>query len=336
MKKWILFMTIITVLFSINVYAEEDSSGQFAPKNQNASISIEYYDDSDMTIPVEGSTWTLVKIADIETISDDFIDGYKIIPLINYKIDNKATADEVLKQLEYKIIDESNISISGETIDGLSLEILQMTTDESGLAKFDELEYGVYLGIETKAARYHLCSTPFLVSVPHTEDDGITSDVKRTIMPKAVLAGDITIKKEVRGNAVSTTEEFEMKVKLPEGIYHYEYQNGKDGYIKNGETIKVADNNYVTIHNVMSEADYEVVEKIANEYGYKTEYVNAKGKILAKTDNQVKIINSRNVYAPVNTGTGEMFIISIGVSIISILLIIIIVMIKKRKGSDCK
>lgn len=333
-----LFLLISTILSSKTiVFAEEDDLGQIAPEEADkAAIIIKYYDDLDMTIPVKGSTWTLLKVADIDTVVEDGVDGLKITSLLNDEINYETTADEIYQLLEYKIIDESNISLTGKTKDGIELETYSNTTDESGTAIFDELDYGVYLGVETKAASYHLCSTPFVVSVPHTEDDGITSDVERTIMPKAVLAGDITIKKEVRGNAVSQTEKFEMVVQLPEGIYHFQYKDGVDGYIENGDTLKVAADNPVTIYNVLAQGEYKVIEKSANLFGYKTEYENAEGKVSSNTDNQVKVINNRNIFAPVDTGAGTMLVICAGVFIASLSALIILAVYRRKKGSDCK
>ena len=325
MKRLVILLLFVFMIFRpIDIKADEFVE-------EKGSITIEYFDDINMEIPVEGSSWSLIKIADIKTIEEKFIDGHKIIPLLDIDIDSESTAEEILKFIDYELIDESNINLTGKTKDNIALDTYHKTTNEKGIAKFENLDYGIYLGIETKAARYHLLSAPFLVSIPSTQDDGITSKIDLNIMPKGILAGDLTIKKEVYGNAVSSSTSFEMELELPKGTYHYQYASGKEGYVKDKDVVNVSANDSITIYNLLAENEYSVVEKIANKDGYKTEYLNAKGKIVAKKNNEVVVINSRNIIAPVNTGVGMTLIIVLGICIISILIILAICIYKKRK-----
>ena len=327
MKRVVILLLFVFMIFQpINVKADEFIK-------EKGSITIEYFDDSDMEIPIEDSSWALIKIANIETIDKEFIDGYKIIPLFDVEINKKTTAEEIFELMEYEIVDESNISLSGKTKQGKSLDIYYETTNDKGIAKFENLDYGIYLGIETKAARYHLRSIPFLISIPSTKDDGITSSIDLTIMPKGIMAGDITIKKEVYGNAVSASTAFEMKLYLPKGTYRYQYASSKQGYVKNNDSVWVSGDDALTIYDVLAQGEYEIVEIMANKDGYKTEYRNAKGNVIAKQNNEAVIVNSRNIIAPVNTGVGMGLSIALGIFII-ISLIIIALCIYKKKGKD--
>ena len=303
---------------------------------EKGSITIEYFDDINMEIPVEGSSWSLIKIADIKTIEEKFIDGHKIIPLLDIDIDSESTAEEILKFIDYELIDESNITLTGKTKDNIALDTYHKTTNEKGIAKFENLDYGIYLGIETKAARYHLLSAPFLVSIPSTQDDGITSKIDLNIMPKGILAGDLTIKKEVYGNAVSSSTSFEMELELPKGTYHYQYASGKEGYVKDNDVVLVTADDAITIHNILAQSEYGVIEKRANKDGYKTEYKNEKGKIVAKENNQVVVINFRNIIEPINTGIGMFYVISIGICMVSSLIILMICIYKKTRKDELK
>ncbi len=328
MKRLIVFLLFVFMIFQpITVMADE------LVINEKGSITIEYFDDSNKEIPIEGSSWALIKIADIKTIEDEFIDGYKIISLFDVDINEETTAEEIFELMEYEMVDESNVTLSGKTKDNIPLDIYHETTDEKGIVKFENLDYGIYLGVETKAARYHLLSTPFLISIPFTENDGITSKVDLNIMPKGVLAGDLTIKKEVYGNAVSASSAFEMKLYLPKGIYRYQYASGKQGYVKNNDSVWVSGDDALTIYDVLAQGEYEIVEIMANKDGYKTEYRNAKGNVIAKQNNEAVIVNSRNIMAPVNTGVGSALLLCLGIFSITGLIILMICMFKK-KGCD--
>lgn len=91
-----------------------------------------------------------------------------------------------------------------------------MTTDKNGEASIKKVELGLYLAVETKPAKEHFASIPFLVSVPQMiysnkgVKQGWNYDVK--VYPKALPAGDLIIEKQLAGTAPDKNADWHFKV----------------------------------------------------------------------------------------------------------------------------
>ena len=179
----------------------EESSTSYKP-TETGSITLDYY-ESDESHPVVGSEWRIYKVADMVSgvsSSDDgkhvVVNGLEIQPLAyQLKIDSTTTAEDVEKCLNYDVISESEIKFgSNKSItDGKDLTYFDGKTDSKGRIVFSGIPQGVYIGMETKAIRYHTRTVSFLVSVPGTDAQSTNkSSLDIHVEPKAVLAGDLT------------------------------------------------------------------------------------------------------------------------------------------------
>ena len=322
------FLAMITLL-PINVMAEGSNE-------EKGKITIKYYDDSDQKVPVPNSTWMLFKVGDVYTTSDSEgtnVDALHIESLIpDFEIkglghDEPTTADEVLNLLDYTIVNDSEWIVRSRTKDGTSLKSWTRTTDKNGVLSFDELPYGVYLGVETKAERYHVLTSPFLISIPYTREDEkndnqAVSQIEVTIEPKAVVAGDLEITKKTYGDGVESEAWFNMTVTFPQGgHYYYETSRGRKGTIDKQAVIGIKAYETITVYNVPGGAFYTVEEAEANQNGYRTWYTDNEGRIDAKDTVECFVHNERykKDVPPndkVNTGTGSMLLVS-GVAMIT-------------------
>lgn len=283
-------MIVLAILFISLGNIEVDAQ-------QKGSITVNYFDDNQQEQAVEGSRWLLIKVADIATAQLDEVDGLKITSCIQgLHFDHELTLSQILAKLDLKLIDESHQSFNNN----LSLVSYEKISDQDGKIVFDDLAYGVYLGLEMEAANNHLLTKPFLISLPYTVGQD-RSDIELVIEPKAILAGDLRIIKQLRGNAVDEDEQFVIKVNLPQGRYHYRYEDGQDGYVQDGDELLISSNNELVIEDVLANQSYKIEEKTANRNGYQTTYDNHEGEILAKNEQVVKIINSKYINDVVDT-----------------------------------
>lgn len=280
----------------------EESSTSYKP-TETGSITLDYY-ESDESHPVVGSEWRIYKVADMVSgvsSSDDgkhvVVNGLEIQPLAyQLKIDSTTTAEDVEKCLNYDVISESEIKFgSNKSItDGKDLTYFDGKTDSKGRIVFSGIPQGVYIGMETKAIRYHTRTVSFLVSVPGTDAQSTNkSSLDIHVEPKAVLAGDLTVTKTVEypiGN--DSSNGFKINISLPEGTYRYDTTAGKSGYLtgKNA-SIVISDKETATIYDIPGGSAYKVEEDAESQTGYQTTYENSDGKIKSGTAVAAKVNN---------------------------------------------
>lgn len=338
------FLCSIATLFAIltllpsGAYAEEastsESNGKTYRSDEKGKITLKYFDDNKYKEPVVGSKWRLYKVGDITyTNADETVDGLTITSLIDgLEITSNTTSDDVAKKIDYKVVTNSKIEASGKDINGKELKYVDAITGKDGTIVWDNLEQGVYLGIEMDAIDYHNRSTEFLISIPNTDSEGKVSSLEATIEPKAVLAGNIKVSKMVHGNNVETTRPWTITLSLPSGRFYYESNKGQKGYIEDKGTVRIVHGETVTIYDVPAGSQYMVEEAEANTMGYSTTYDNQKGRMECKKDTIVSVHNTRNKDSEdVRTGTGEQTMIYAGVGIAAVALLAIVVVLKKKK-----
>lgn len=340
-------LVMALTMFPTGALAEEETtltSGAETPTGENAypyrsgekgKITLKYFDDNDYKVPVVGSSWRLYKVADVTySVEDETNDGLEITSLIDgLEITSSTTSDDVAKKIDYKTITNSKIEISGKDVNGKELTYYDATTGKDGQIVWDNLEQGVYLGIETNAIEYHNRSTEFLVSIPNTSDDGTTSKLEATIEPKAVLAGHLKVSKMVHGTDVETTRQWTMTISLPDGRYYYETNKGQKGYFENKQgIIGITHGETVTIYDIPAGSKYLVEEAEANTMGYSTSYDNQQGHMNSKKDTIVSVHNSRDkAQSDVRTGTGAKTIIYGGVGAVAVLALVLALVKKNKK-----
>lgn len=298
MKKMIKLMSaaiaLSTLSFNpINVMAETRDT---SIADGLGSVEIFYTDDALQTQPIKGSTWRLYQVGELQTIVDETgVNAYDIVELItNLYVDGETTAEEVLGYLKTETVNESYMTIGDVSISGDKLNYVEGVTDVSGRLMFEDLEYGLYLGVEVKAAEDHLLTSPFLVTVANTDVEGLESTLDVTVEPKAALAGDLKVTKELKGDNTEANREWSMEFTLPEGKYVYETSDGDDGIVKDGDVIKIKGGESITIDNVMVNGAFIVTEEEENKDGYKTTYKDNEGKIEFGQTLEVIVTNERN------------------------------------------
>ena len=336
--------TMILTLLPISAMAENVTYRS----DEKGKITINYYDDNLRTKPTVDSHWRLYKVGDVTyTYGDKNVDALTITSLIDgLEISRETKANEVLDKLEYKIITESKIEMTGKDVKGQELTYFDGTTDEKGVIEFKDLEQGIYLGVETQAARHHNRSTPFLISIPNTDETGRISSLEATIEPKPVLAGDLVISKQLHGNAAEIAYQWTMELTLPEGTYHYKtnemkkygntYSKGQDGYCKSGDKIKIYAGEDLTIYDIPSGKEYSISETEANAQGYQTRYERKDGVIEAYKPISVVVHNTKNKDVKTDAGANTMLYTGVGVAAGALLIVILVCKNKRKENEEYK
>lgn len=198
---------------------------------KKGSITINKYEGDDTTKPLEGVTFTIYKIADLEQGSNPVELKYKSL-ITGVNITSETKYNDIKSVVDSKIADGSLTGTSATTV------------MESGkaTAKFTELGLGIYLVEETKAPSQVVNKTAnFLVSVPMTNEDGDdwVYDIIANPKNETVYGGITLIKKgkTIKVNGSETEEilknvSFELQKKETTGWTKVdEYKTNGSGVI---------------------------------------------------------------------------------------------------------
>lgn len=198
---------------------------------KKGSITINKYEGDDTTKPLEGVTFTIYKIADLEQGSNPVELKYKSL-ITGVNITSETKYNDIKLVVDSKIADGSLTGTSATTV------------MESGkaTAKFTELDLGIYLVEETKAPSQVVNKTAnFLVSVPMTNEDGDdwVYDIIANPKNETVYGGITLIKKgkTIKVNGSETEEtlknvSFELQKKETTGWTKVdEYKTNGSGVI---------------------------------------------------------------------------------------------------------
>ena len=198
---------------------------------KKGSITINKYEGDDTTKPLEGVTFTIYKIAELEQGSNPVELKYKSL-ITGVNITSETKYNDIKSVVDSKIADGSLTGTSATTV------------MESGkaTAKFTELDLGIYLVEETKAPSQVVNKTAnFLVSVPMTNEDGDdwVYDIIANPKNETVYGGITLIKKgkTIKVNGSETEEtlknvSFELQKKETTGWTKVdEYKTNGSGVI---------------------------------------------------------------------------------------------------------
>lgn len=164
--------------------------------NDTGSLTINKYEGSDTSTPLEGVEFTMYKIADItQTVSNGVVDT-KATPVD--AIAEDLTADELTN-----IANGSTSSAEWTALLGqISLEDLTVythgTTGSNGQVVFSNVPIGIYAVAETDAPSQVISKTAnFIVSIPMTTDNGDSWNYDIVAEPKNETAyGGISLLKQ--------------------------------------------------------------------------------------------------------------------------------------------
>lgn len=151
-----------------------------------------------------------------------------------YGEDKDSTQNVPLKDVEFTIykLDSENFEKTADELlqnikeGSIALESLAFTTGEDGTAKFENLDLGRYLVVESKVPKnVSVKIDPFIIDLPRTTDDGTSWNYDVTVYPKNVTVyGDVTLlKNDSQGNVLKDTV-WELQVKNGETFEKYDYE----------------------------------------------------------------------------------------------------------------
>lgn len=280
------------------VFAEDTSESPVLTFDK-ANLTVRYFDDSDEEIPVVGSEFTIYQVAEI---GRELQNNGAYVPLddsLDFSdIDEYTYNDADALAYEEKVINEYK-----EHPDIGYKATLPIGKD--GLAVFKDIPVGAYLITETKTARYHITSIPFIVSIPELNESNTGWGYEITANPKPILAGDLEITKITKGKIKSEDKSYTLKINLPKGEFRATLPDGKQSTVKNGDKISIKGGETLKIYDIPSGGKYRVTEVEANgtnhSGNFRTTYTNNKGTIIEKNATKVKIVNDSTDF---DTGAG--------------------------------
>ena len=287
-----LFCSVLTIGSVMSpVFAEENEDTDTTETTKipviqdatTANLTIRYFDDSEETIPITGEEFTIMKVADIGT---DIVDGTngKYIPLdetLEFVDEDNALEYETRVLDFYKENPKTGYTETG-------------TIGEDGTVKFEEIPVGAYLIRETKTMRYHIRSTPFLASVPETNENSDSWNFDVTVYPKQILAGDLTVTKNTKGKTAEKGT-FHIVVDFDsQESYKAQLPDGTDGTVKTGDSITIKGGQKLVIFDLPAGVSYKVTETEENDV-WQTTYRNQEGTVVEKTSTNVSIINDSTI-----------------------------------------
>lgn len=320
----------------IDVYRVKNDKAPIIDESKKCTFIINYYDDGNKDTPVTRATFVAYKVADI-----DVYGGY--VSLVDGIDFSKAPGNEEQYCTDAAIATVEQ-NIKPEAI---------FVTDANGHVE-QELPMGLYIIKEIKPAEHHINSKPFMLQLPTiaADEDGnyilnesgeMYWQYEVTAMPKSNPAGDISVKKLVKGNAGEETRDFTFKFTFDAlGEYTYVKYNvdgdeldlGENELLASGEEVTLKHNERVVVKNLPAGTKYTITEKEANEDGYVTGYVNNDGNIKRFEEIDCTVTNERN-----ENKTGDIFSPAllyslIGIAVVSVLVIAFILIKRKSNKSE--
>lgn len=314
-------MAVVTIRAPVIAHAETMTT---FPADEKGSLTIRYFDDEEDKVPVSGAQFDIYQVSTIGRVDTD---NGKYIPLTSeFEFVNKR-ADEAN---EYADLVTNAYDKNPE------IGYHKQVTTEDGIAKLTDMPAGAYLVYETKAARYHIKTIPFLVSVPEMTAGNDFWNFDVSTEPKSNVAGDLKVTKKITGTDKHNKDDtFTFTVNIADGEYKASDANGKEITVKNGSTLKLKGGQSFTIYDIPEKSDYKVVEKTDHQ-GYTTTYKNQEGKITGKTETEVIITNHRDALDVITSAMANPTMLLIFAGASATLILFLIFTHKKRKEEEVK
>ena len=264
---------------------------------KTGSLLLSYCDSADGREPIAGAEFTLYRIGVLkEEIRDDLLlPDFR--PLVKDRdgrwIAVNVAAEAAKIEEEVRAAYESGIPKDGRRYTG--------STGSDGILLFEAVEPGAYLVVETRPAKKHRASAPFIFSVPFTAETkehgrrrGGAWSWERAAEPKPQPCGDLVISKEVRGNAAEPGRVFHFRISLSsEEVFRFQKSDGSQGVIRSGDTAALSGGQTLTIEDIPVGTKYEVTEIEADRDGYLTEAAGTAGRIRRKASARAAFINRK-------------------------------------------
>ena len=177
--KYLLISIILLSIANINVKANTTNNIDF---NKLGTISLTLKENNEEK-PITGANITIYQVA-TATIKD-----YNLSYIFNDNIKNC--------NLDLSDISDNNLANNiDECIENLELETITKTTNEEGIAIFNNLELGLYLVKQTNNVYGYSNIDPFLVAIPTLENNMWIYDIKATPKTDVIRLIDIIVEKK--------------------------------------------------------------------------------------------------------------------------------------------
>ena len=193
------------------------------------------------------------------------------------------------------------------------------------------MECGLYVIEESRPAKEHFASAPFVISLPYTE--GSTWRYIGYASPKSRPAGKLAISKTLHSMKDDSEREFHFKIEL-EGVkeaVHFTTDT-TEGYIRPGESIALKGGERAVLDMLPVGCAYKVTEEEADQDGYITTWSDNEGHIMRKQICEAAFTNSM---LPPPMGDSYMALVSGGISIAAIAMFAaIMIYLRKQKEQN--
>lgn len=303
----IIVTVLACMLIYVPVFAEINSDATIDYSKQGA-LFIEYKDTVDGTDPVVGAEFTVYRVAQM-----NFMGDYSpVIPGLD-AVNNESDPNLVLEAAKAAYA-------NGTAENGYTTSTV---TGEGG-AIIQNLPLGAYVVEESKPAPSHFASDPFIITLPHTGEDGATWLYDVTATPKPLPLGNLVISKSVSGDGAETERDFHFKITLNgyTDSVSYEKSNGEKGNVKNGDTVTLRNGQTVSVKGIPVGTEYTVEETEANTDGYSTTSEGATGNIKRTEECKVSFYNVRR--NTVDTGDTNILMICAAIIIIAVIVMLLL------------
>lgn len=177
--KYLLISIILLSIANINVKANTTNNIDF---NKLGTISLTLKENIEEK-PITGANITIYQVATATT------KDYNLSYIFNDNIKNC--------NLDLSDISDNNLANKiDKCIDSLELETITKTTNEEGIAIFNNLELGLYLVKQTNNVYGYSNIDPFLVAIPTLENNMWIYDIKATPKTDVIRLNDIIVEKK--------------------------------------------------------------------------------------------------------------------------------------------
>lgn len=245
-------------------------------EGKTGSVYLNYQDADDASSPVSGAEFTYYRVAELEGFAEGASISSAYRPLCRnadtsyIHVDDKTNAEDIADDIvsAYK---EDRVE------DGVKYEA---TTNDKGCVNTTNMRHGVYLAVETKAAKMHLPTAPFIFAVPYAVADENVEEsgwcYEAYVEPKPNPCGNLIVKKIVSGTAGDKEKDFHFTftINSKEKFNYHKYKAGKKpagtGSIESGDSFTLRHGEYIEIDTIPTGTEYQIVEEESGKDGYKT------------------------------------------------------------------
>lgn len=227
--------------------------------------------------------------------------------------------------------DESTIVESLESyIENNNISPKEEKTIIAGNAKFEQLEDGRYLIVQSEKSTGYSKISSFLVSLPSSDDNYKGSNVVANPKVEKVETHVLTVKKVVKGNMGSKDKEFKFTIKSTclAGTTQELSDGTTIGFNSDGEaTFVLCGGESIVFPGIQDGTDIQIIEDDYSGDGYITTYEG--NEITLNEDAEIIVTNTKTVALPTGNTT-QMLVQIFGLGILVVICVTKIIIAKRN------